>query len=248
VKLPSRFSWLRDLRVVVLAIGCAVAGFLTATLIFGAPWRLPPAWGDIPTWLAFIAAGVAGSAALIQLSQQQRQITEEAARNVHRDELLRTQLVEAAERMNAIRRQQAEQVVLTGYPVRRDRDGDGRTGVCQVSNGSGRPIRDITCRMFIGGDAIMPTEFRIGEELHPVLGSPGPGSGLSYLPADEGAFDLGAGRYFHLLANRVIRVVFPMVSDDSEIAQYVIRFTDDAAVTWQLDSDMHLSPPPDTSW
>ena len=24
-------------------------------LIFGSPWHLPPAWGDIPTWIAGIA-------------------------------------------------------------------------------------------------------------------------------------------------------------------------------------------------
>jgi hypothetical protein len=248
VKLPSRFSWLQDLRVVLFAIGCAIAGFLIATFIFGAPWHLPPAWGDIPTWLAFIAASVAGSAALIQLSQQQKQITEEAARNVERDKLLRTQLAEAAERMNAIRRQQAEHVILDGFSITREIDGDGRIGRCEVTNGSGRPIRNISCRMPLEGNLITPSEFQLVEELHPVLGTPGPGTGFTYVPAIEGTFDLGAGKYFHLLDNQIVRAVFPMGNDGSEQAQYIIRFTDDAEVRWQLDSDMRLSPPPDTSW
>ena len=156
---PS-FSWLRDLRVVALGIGCAIAGFLTATLIFSAPWHLPPAWGDIPTWLAFVAASVAGSAALIQLSQQQRQINAEAARNVERDKLVSAQLAEAAERINAIRRHQAGQIVLSGFPVRRGRDGRGHIGECQITNGSDRPIRNISCRMILSEDLIIPTEFR----------------------------------------------------------------------------------------
>lgn len=248
MKVQSRFSWLRDLRVVVLAIGCMVTGFLAATLTFGAPWHLPPAWGDIPTWLAFIAASVAGSAALIQLSQQQRQITEEAARNIQRDELVRTQLAEATERMNAIRRQQAEQVIMTAFPISSVRDGDGRIGMCQVTNESGRPIRGIACRMLIAGKLIMPREFESGQELNPVFGTPGPGGGLSYLPADEGTFDLVTGGYFRLLANQVIRVIFPADSDDTNMVQYLVRFTDDAEVRWQLDNDMHLSSPPDNLW
>lgn len=248
VKLPPRFSWLQDMRIVLLAIGCVFAGFLIATLIFGTPWHLPPAWGDIPTWLAFIAASVAGSAALIQLSQQQRQITEEAERNVQRDKLLRTQLTEAAERMNAIRRQQAEHVILVGFSVRRERDGGGRTGRCEVTNGSGRPIRNISCRMLVGGNLIMPSEFQVKEELHPVLGTPGPQSSFSYLPANESTFDMTASKYFILLANQVIRAVFSIGNDGSDGAQYIMRFTDDAEVRWQLDSDMRLLPPPDTSW
>jgi hypothetical protein len=216
--------------------------------MFGEPWHFPPAWGDIPTWLAFIAAAVAGSAALIQLSQQQKQIAEEAARNVQRDELLRTQLTEAAQRISTIRRQQAEQVGLTGFRIQSGRSGSGRTEVCEITNGSLRPIRAISCRMLTSGNVIKPIEFRIGEKLHSTLGTPGPGSGLSYLLADQDKFDLDDGKYHHLLASQVIRVTFPSDADETVTVEYVIRFTDDADARWQLDSDMHLSAQPDALW
>ena len=46
---------LRDGRVIALAAACGIAGFMVAMLIFGSPWHLPPAWGDIPTWITAIA-------------------------------------------------------------------------------------------------------------------------------------------------------------------------------------------------
>jgi hypothetical protein len=54
------YAWLRNNRVITLAAVCAVAGFLIGMLIFGEPWHLPPAWGDIPTWIAAVAAIGAG--------------------------------------------------------------------------------------------------------------------------------------------------------------------------------------------
>ena len=47
--------WLKNWRVLTLCGGCIVAGFLLGMLIFGSPWHLPPAWGDIPTWITAIA-------------------------------------------------------------------------------------------------------------------------------------------------------------------------------------------------
>jgi hypothetical protein len=37
------------------AVGGVGVGFLIGLLIFGDPWHLPPAWGDIPTWISAIA-------------------------------------------------------------------------------------------------------------------------------------------------------------------------------------------------
>jgi multidrug efflux pump subunit AcrA (membrane-fusion protein) len=48
-------SWLADWRVLLLCGGGLFAGFLLGMLIFGSPWHLPPAWGDIPTWITAIA-------------------------------------------------------------------------------------------------------------------------------------------------------------------------------------------------
>jgi hypothetical protein len=60
VKSDSWYDWLKDYRVITLAVICAVTGSLIAAFVFGKPWNLPPAWGDIPTWLATIAATAAG--------------------------------------------------------------------------------------------------------------------------------------------------------------------------------------------
>jgi hypothetical protein len=60
MQLSFHLPWLKDGRVIALAAACLVAGFLLAAMIFGEPWHLPPAWGDIPTWLATIAASTAG--------------------------------------------------------------------------------------------------------------------------------------------------------------------------------------------
>lgn len=48
-------AWLKDWRVLIFSGGCLFAGFILAMLIFGSPWHLPPAWGDIPTWITAIA-------------------------------------------------------------------------------------------------------------------------------------------------------------------------------------------------
>jgi len=48
-------SWLKNWRVLTLSGICLFAGFLVGMLIFGSPWHLPPAWGDIPTWISAIA-------------------------------------------------------------------------------------------------------------------------------------------------------------------------------------------------
>ena len=47
--------WLKNWRVLPLSGICLFAGFLVGMLIFGSPWHLPPAWGDIPTWITAIA-------------------------------------------------------------------------------------------------------------------------------------------------------------------------------------------------
>jgi hypothetical protein len=78
----------KDWRVRAVAAAGVVAGFLIGLVIFGAPWHLPPAWGDIPTW--FLAAGAFAAAwiALLQLRDLRKQIGEDAERNRKRDELM----------------------------------------------------------------------------------------------------------------------------------------------------------------
>jgi len=84
VKPSSRYGWLKDGRVIVLALVCTVAGFIAAALIFGKPWHLPPDWGDIPTWLATIAAIAAGAVAynVYRIESRRDQVSAEERRSM----------------------------------------------------------------------------------------------------------------------------------------------------------------------
>jgi hypothetical protein len=64
----SHISSFKDGRVIALCIGCLFAGFLGGLLIFGSPWHLPPAWGDIPTWITGIASTVLAVFAVVTAS------------------------------------------------------------------------------------------------------------------------------------------------------------------------------------
>src|ERR1017187_5901129 len=91
---PVQPQWFREPRIIVLGAACLVVGFLAAALIFGKPWHLPANWGDIPTWLAVVAASVAGWAAISQLADQRSEIRDEITRNRTRDQLMDRQLRE----------------------------------------------------------------------------------------------------------------------------------------------------------
>lgn len=256
-----QFSSIKDRRVVVFGVGCAIAGFLVALLIFGDPWHLPPNWGDIPTWLAVIVASVGGWIALSQLRQQQDVIEADIGRQRQRDDLLERQLRELADRERSRQREQAEQVILTGRRVilapplesggetaqSRRRPPASTGGSCNVQNESRRPVRQVACRLVLDGRIVMPSQFDVGTLLR------GPGGVVSqgmFVPARPDDFDLGVGKYLNLLAGGEITAKFPGPEGltSYEKARYLIRFTDDADRRWQLDDDMHLQPAPDKSW
>ena len=136
---PSRYSWLRDPRVIVLAVVCIAAGFAVAALIFGRPWHLPPAWGDIPTWLATIAATVAGIVAF----------------NVYRIEAGRDQVSEL-ERRSAQAAKVAAWYGSTSQEVMRRRGDSVQTQTVSVPvwgaflrNASDLPVSDVAVRFLL---------------------------------------------------------------------------------------------------
>jgi hypothetical protein len=78
-----------------------------------------PSWGDVPTWLTFVAAELGVPFAIYQFNQQRTQLKEqqaaiadEFARQAKRDELLDEQLRQARSANRALTRQQAEQISL----------------------------------------------------------------------------------------------------------------------------------------
>jgi hypothetical protein len=144
VKLETVARWLKDDRAIAAGAGL-IAGFLIALLIFGKPWHLPPAWGDVPTWLAAFFAGIAGIAAVTQLGMLRRQLSDEVTRNVTRDKLMDRQLAEAERRAEADLRRQAEDIEVTWLRAAIGGVGYVTTGI--VTDKSRRPISRISCRV-----------------------------------------------------------------------------------------------------
>jgi hypothetical protein len=233
VNLLPRLSWLRDWRVVVLAASCAVVGFLTAALIFGPPWHLPPDWGDIPTWLAVAVATVGGGIALSQLRQQQNVIRDEIERNKKRDDLVDGQLRELADRERSRQREQAEGIDMTWNDPA---DAPGKSLV-MVINGSRRPSRDVTCTPYPDalGNSVRPdhaVEMDLAEFPQKISTMPEKPAGLRR-PITELESLRGGDR---------AGFIFLIRQADSPGGYAKVEFTDDARCRWKLFSDLALSP------
>ena len=67
---PLRKDW----RVRGVAFTAAAIGFLIGMVFFGKPWHLPPAWGDVPTWLLAVGAAVTSWYAARAFSEQHREV------------------------------------------------------------------------------------------------------------------------------------------------------------------------------
>jgi hypothetical protein len=74
VQLNRDRSWLKDWRVRGLAAAAFFLGFLISLGIFGKPWGLPPAWGDIPTWILAIGALITAWYAARAFAGQSREV------------------------------------------------------------------------------------------------------------------------------------------------------------------------------
>jgi hypothetical protein len=77
----SRIVW-------VLVAAAALVGFMLGMAVGGQVWHLPPNWGDVPTWLAVIAAVAGGWIALSQLRSQQ-EVIQQAAEDARRAQAVR---------------------------------------------------------------------------------------------------------------------------------------------------------------
>jgi hypothetical protein len=66
--LRSRIAW---------GVAGLLAGFAVGLLVSGKPWNLPPAWGDIPTWITAIAT--IGLLAGVPVKRQLRSVIEAVA-------------------------------------------------------------------------------------------------------------------------------------------------------------------------
>jgi hypothetical protein len=132
--------WHNSWRPEILAFGllCALVGFVIGLLIFGAPWHLPPAWGDIPTWLTAAFTGLLAVFAIITAHYAREAFRQQS---VEVSKLLEERKREAAER----RRAQASMVFV--WHVRSTIQQIGQPAVDRVTmhlrNTSDQPIYDV---------------------------------------------------------------------------------------------------------
>jgi hypothetical protein len=216
--------FLGDWRVRGLIGAALVAGFLIGLVVFGEPWRLPPDWGDIPTWLLVAAAVVGGWAALDQLRILRGQIADEVDRNKKRDELLDKQIAEAERRARSDRRRLVEDVRVSF---------GGHTGY--VLNDSWRPVNDVTCKVMSKVDRnALATAVACGE-----VEQVGPA--WQYLPEVKEVSRLETLRP----GSRAGFSFADLPGAPDEVA--VAWFTDDDGTRWQLDEFQHLAESGDES-
>jgi hypothetical protein len=227
--------WIREPKIIGLCAACLAVGFLAAAVLFEKPWRLPPDWGDIPTWLAVVAATVAGWAAISQLADQRGEIHEEIARNRIRDQIMARQLRELEDREQFRRRDQAEGVDMVWGNLE-IRPG---TTLIMVINGSRRPIREVTCQVFPDetGNAVLPDH---AAEMY-----------KDEAPSDRWVMptrpDLPQPirRLESLGAKSCGGFEVPVSHANSPGAYAKVEFTDEKQVRWRLFDDHSLSPAPD---
>jgi len=131
-------SWLTNWRVLTLCGSCLFAGFLVGLLIFGSPWHLPPAWGDIPTWITAIATVGLLFGAIV---------TAIYAIRAFREQSKEVGLLAEENKRQAYERRRAQAVrVFTGapQPPRRESESDPfLMSVPYVRNASDLPVYDV---------------------------------------------------------------------------------------------------------
>jgi hypothetical protein len=199
-------------------------------LISGHVWRLPPNWGDIPTWILAILAGIAGWLGLGQFRLLRDQLTEERALNAKRDKLMNRQLAEAERRALSDQRAQAESVI-----VRRS-VGQGEQLYGIVENRSARPITNITCTVMSKASGDVVAQAVASGQFTPTENLGGPRLSTHRLTFDgRRRTDYGA-----LPPDKPCTFTFERVDghDDDLI---VAEFTDGAGFRWRLDENQHLT-------
>jgi hypothetical protein len=204
-------------RVWSVIIIAAVVGFLIGMVFFRKPWNLPPAWGDVPTWLLAGLAAAAGWVGFVQLAILRRQIAEEIDRNEKRDRLLDKQLDEAERRARSERRQLVEDVEVKFT---------GKTG--DVVNNSKRPINDITCKIMSKVDRVSLALATASAQV--VGGSTGPGFVIGSKPVS---------RFETLPPGATCEFTFDNLTESPDQV-LVAWFTDDDEFRWQLDEHQRL--------
>ncbi len=168
--------------------------------------------GDVPTWLAVVAAAVAAAIALRQLRSQQ--------------DVIRRQ-TEQLERKQASRvevRLAATTVLGLGFS----------TWSVEVRNGSRGPIRWLSCEILTAsGVPEMPAQ--IAKVIYGASGTPEPREqrGLAF-------FILRPGTTVVFAFRKAVEEGQAEESDEEIPVPFVVRFKDDADLPWEVDQSLYL--------
>jgi hypothetical protein len=201
---------------IVCKVACLIAVVAVGVIVFRhyAHHRQVD-YGDVPTWLAFAAAAIAGFAALWQLRSQQREISRQA---------------------KVLERQQATAVTLGYSPgafstISGPLPGpEASLSVVFADNGSARPIRNVACRIKpANGDWQKPWN----------TGNYWPAEPQVRLKPILEQLDIDAAPAPVVLGGRSVGFLFEYVlQKDTSLKA---RFTDDEGSYWEIDDLMHLT-------
>ena len=163
-------SLIRNGRVQFLVGLGVIAGFAVGLLISGRPWHLPPAWGDIPTWIEALAtiglligAVITARYAIKAFGKQTEQLEDQRTLNREQTKVLELQARELRESIDEREREreqrhrdQASRVFITqeaaptvpaGYA---EKEGIGPFVTATVVNTSGQPVYSTELRWHLG--------------------------------------------------------------------------------------------------
>jgi hypothetical protein len=217
----------RTTAVLTFAAGCILGGFIG--FVWHAPGRAST-WTDARGWATFAVIVLGFLVAGYELDLQRRQFAGEVERNKRRDDLLDGQLRQLHQAERFRERAQAEEVdFVWGHE-------DQNSSFARVTNNSPRPIRRITCRAESRDGSSTPTQPDTASEM---VSFEMPGGRQSWIfrpgpsPAD--------GVVTMIKSASRGGFIFRGVRYDAEATRLITRFTDDAGLHWDLDSDLHLA-------
>jgi hypothetical protein len=176
-----------------------------------------------------------------RLGLQEQQFEEQRTINRKRDELLDKQIRESEQRARTFDRQQAEAIDLKPGSTTRPVPGynlepQGSAHDADVANESGRPIRNIACRIQASPGADLEKARLAGV----YFTFPAVTFSTGQRPASRALEATERPRIPLLRAGETGSFVFAVSATEDPDARVTLRFTDDAGLHWQIDHDLHL--------
>jgi hypothetical protein len=174
--------------------------------------------GDLPTWLGVVAASVAAIFVYLQLRSQQREIARQVA---------------------VLERQQANDIDVRRetIPVTGTTDKKGAANAIfhwgvAVENTSRRPIRNVVAKIQASPDVGLADAVKAG-----------------FANRHSGMIDFRERSEIHLMrADNKCGFFFDFPVGKFHEARMVVRFDDDAGLSWQIDQDLHLQKIKQRDW